>query len=340
MPLLADPTSRTMPGHATRATNGQAPVPAAPAGAPARRQAEEAGRLFFLPQPASVTQLPAPVPTLEQTLQPEAHMPAPLLQQPAAACLDTLRLSLQHAAARLDGPAPGDTVAARPAATAAPPRRLPGMLPAVRPAAAPRSEDGAILFADIVGFTRLCEPLPSDTVFAFLRHYHALVSDTALEHGAVLTDCIGDGVMAIWSSRARPPYAECGLSYAAGHPSALTCALSIHARLPAWNAQFRALGFPTIGLGIGLHAGRITIGRTGEAPHDKLSAFGDAVNVANRLERMTRPLGADILASDAICRTATGTTARHDLRSFSPPLELELPGRPGTLTARALRRAA
>ena len=159
----------------------------------------------------------------------------------------------------------------------------PGRLPALRPAGrvsdrveAPRSAFAAVLFADIVGFTRLCRTLEPAGTFALLSGFHQRMAEAVAEHGAVIGDPIGDGIMAVW----------CGPAPAAAR-AALRCGFAMLEAIDDWN-QARRDGLP-LRIGVGLHAGAVMIGRVGAAGHDKLGAFGDTVNVAHRLERMTGP---------------------------------------------------
>jgi adenylate cyclase len=187
--------------------------------------------------------------------------------------------------------------------------------PGPDPAGAPRSAYAAVMFADIVGFTRLCETLEPAGTFALLSGFHQRMAEAVAEHGAAIGDPIGDGIMAVW----------CGPAPAAAR-SALRCGFAMLEAIEHWN-RARRDGLP-LRIGIGLHAGTVMIGRVGAAGHDKLGAFGDTVNVAHRLERMTRTHHSDIIVSEDLFRAvAQHHPAERRLAWFPAASRAQIPGR-------------
>lgn len=194
-----------------------------------------------------------------------------------------------------------------------PARRTAG--PAPDRAGAPRSAFAAVLFADIVGFTRLCETLEPAGTFALLSGFHQRMGEAVADHDAAIGDPIGDGIMAVW----------CGPAPAAAR-AALRCGFAMLEAIEDWN-RARRDGLP-LRIGVGLHAGPVMIGRVGAAGHDKLGAFGDTVNVAHRLERMTRTRRGDIIVSEDLFRAvALHDPAERRLAWFPAPGCAEIPGR-------------
>jgi adenylate cyclase len=206
------------------------------------------------------------------------------------------------------------------------PRRLPALRPAGRVSdrvEAPRSAFAAVLFADIVGFTRLCRTLEPAGTFALLSGFHQRMAEAVAEHGAVIGDPIGDGIMAVW----------CGPAPAAAR-AALRCGFAMLEAIDDWN-QARRDGLP-LRIGVGLHAGAVMIGRVGAAGHDKLGAFGDTVNIAHRLERMTRTRHSDIIVSEELFRAvADHAPSERRLAHFPVVYSAEIPGRAEGLAIRA-----
>ncbi|WP_342240133.1 adenylate/guanylate cyclase domain-containing protein [Inquilinus sp. OTU3971] len=204
----------------------------------------------------------------------------------------------------------------------------PGRMPALRRAApgldrTPRSAFAAVMFADIVGFTRLCETLEPAGTFALLSGFHQRMAEAVVEHGAAIGDPIGDGIMAVW----------CGPAPAVAR-SALRCGFAMLEAIEDWN-RARRDGLP-LRIGIGLHAGTVMIGRVGAAGHDKLGAFGDTVNVAHRLERMTRAHHSDIIVSEELFRAvALHHPAERRLAWFPAGGRADIPGRAEGMAIRA-----
>lgn len=190
-------------------------------------------------------------------------------------------------------------------------------------AEAPRSAFAAVLFADIVGFTRLCGTLEPAGTFALLSGFHDRMARAVADHDAAIGDPIGDGIMAVW----------CGPAPAAAR-AALHCGFAMLEAIETWNAARRD-GLP-LRIGVGLHAGPVMIGRVGAAGHGKLGAFGDTVNVAHRLERMTRTRRSDIIVSEDLFRTvAQHHPAERRLAWFPAASRADIPGRAESVAIRA-----
>ena len=159
-----------------------------------------------------------------------------------------------------------------------------------RPFATERRQDAAVLFADIVGFTGLVERMEPEAVIGFLRDYHTQMEQAIFEHGGTLDKYLGDGLMATFGTPER------GRQDAS---DAVRAALAMQKRLGEWNGQWdRALGSP-IHMGVGIHFGPVVLGDVGSERRLEFAVIGDTVNVAARLEALTRELGCAIVISDA-----------------------------------------
>jgi adenylate cyclase len=147
----------------------------------------------------------------------------------------------------------------------------------------------AVLFADIVGYTSLAERLPPVEVLAMLRQFHGRVSEAAFAHGGTVEKYIGDAVKISF-----------GLPMPADDDAtrAVTCALAICAEFDDWNRVRAASGEAALGLGIGVHWGEAAVGDLGDGRALEFTVIGDTVNVAARLEQLTRELGARIVLSE------------------------------------------
>ncbi len=167
-----------------------------------------------------------------------------------------------------------------------------------------RQQDVAVLFVDIVGFTGLSESLPPGLLIDFLRQFHARVQQAVFDHDGTLDKYLGDGVMATF-----------GTPRTTGHDAgnALHCALSISQSIAEWNRQRQARGDAPIRIGIGVHFGPVVLGDIGGEQRLEFAVLGDTVNVASRIESLTRDLGADCLVSAETIETARREKAPAEL---------------------------
>lgn len=158
------------------------------------------------------------------------------------------------------------------------------------PLATSRRQNCAVLFVDVVGFTRLAAHQRPEEVIAFLRDYHARVERAVFAHGGTLDKYVGDGVMATFGTPHPCPTAA---------SQALACAHAMRRAIADWSGARIAAGSPPVRIGIGLHHGPVVLGDIGGPHRFEFAVVGDTVNVASRLERLTRRLDVDLIASDA-----------------------------------------
>ncbi len=168
---------------------------------------------------------------------------------------------------------------------------------------AEREQFAAILFVDLAGFTHRSEHMtPADTA-RFLRNFHFRIERAVLAHRGVLEQFTGDGAMVIFGIPAPD---------ANDAAAALDCALALIRDIGQWSAELNAAGDAPLRAGIGIHYGPVVITRLGGARQMHLTATGDTVNVASRLEALTRILDAAIVISDAVVG-AIRAVGREDL---------------------------
>ena len=149
----------------------------------------------------------------------------------------------------------------------------------------------AILFADLRGFTKLSESrLPYDVVF-LLNQYFKAMGEAVEAAGGRLDKFIGDGVMALFGIEEGPD---------TGCRRALDAARRMSAALAQLNRALEAdLGL-RLKIGIGIHCGPAIIGEMGHGSAMNLTAIGDAVNTASRLESATKEFGAELVVSEEV----------------------------------------
>ena len=162
--------------------------------------------------------------------------------------------------------------------------------------------EATVLFSDIRNFTSLAEKLNSSEVAELLTEYFERTCDPVLKNGGRHLKFIGDGLMAVFAdsmSGGSPlPAARRAVS------AALAMALATH-EFRSWLARrFADRGLPPFAIGVGLHAGEVTICRLGTIQNKETTPIGDTVNVAARLESASKELGWTVVASSVALRQA------------------------------------
>ena len=163
---------------------------------------------------------------------------------------------------------------------------------------------------DLRGFTGLTEDLGTDGSTDLLRDFHRRIETAVSRHGGVLDKFMGDGAMAFFG------LPEPRLEDAS---NALACARDLVRDIAAWSAQRRQKDPNARGLaiGVGLHYGSTLIARLGGARQHQLTATGDTVNVASRLQDLTRDLGVAIVASDTLIENVRAQDRTDLLAGFA-----------------------
>ena len=144
-----------------------------------------------------------------------------------------------------------------------------------------------VLFMDIRGFTGIAEALPSHQLLPWLNQYFETMTDCIMERGGMVDKYIGDAIMAVFGA---PLPRTSAAEVQADAIAAIQAAIEMHDRLKTLNCQLAEQDLPTIEFGIGIHTGLLTGGTVGSRHRLNYSVFGDTVNIAARLESMTKRL--------------------------------------------------
>ena len=158
-----------------------------------------------------------------------------------------------------------------------------------------------VLFSDIRNFTSIAEKLQSSEVAELLTQYFERVSEPVLRHGGRHLKFMGDGLMAVFADAGTDAPLPAGRrALSAG----LALALAAH-EFRAWlERRFGDRGLPPFAIGVGLHAGEVTICRLGSTQAKETTPIGDTVNTAARLQGASKELGWTVVASSAVLQQA------------------------------------
>ncbi|QJR13710.1 hypothetical protein DSM104440_00500 [Usitatibacter palustris] len=151
--------------------------------------------------------------------------------------------------------------------------------------------DICVLFSDVRDFTTLSEKMPPQIVTTVLQRYFDRMVHAVHRYDGTVDKFIGDGMMVLFGAPRKSPD-PCG--------DAVQCALAMMAELDALNVEFERDGLPTLSIGIGVNYGSVTVGNIGSSERHNYSAIGDAVNVAARIEGLTKELGRKILITESV----------------------------------------
>jgi class 3 adenylate cyclase len=148
-----------------------------------------------------------------------------------------------------------------------------------------------VLFADLKGFTALSDRLDPEQMLPILNGYFQAMTGPIVEHHGRVTELIGDGLLALFGALAPNPWQT---------RDAVLAALAMRDALKRYNQTLAERGMPTLEIGIGIHRGEVLAGVMGNDELSKFGVVGDAINVASRVEQLTRELDVDLLVTDAV----------------------------------------
>jgi adenylate cyclase len=177
-----------------------------------------------------------------------------------------------------------------------------------------------VLFADLVGFTSLSESVEPGVLVKILNGYFERMSRAITDHRGHVSTFIGDGILALFGALEPNPWQG---------NDALHAALAMRSALAAYNRELVAEGLPELSFGVGLHRGVGIAGLVGSEELKEYTIVGGTVNVAARVQGLTRVHGVDILLTADVRETLD---PRFSLRSL-PPAELRGIAEPVTVYA-------
>jgi adenylate cyclase len=186
-------------------------------------------------------------------------------------------------------------------------------------------QQAAVLFVDIRGFTALAEGMDPTALSNLLAEYRGIVSAEVHAHNGIVDKFVGDSVMAVFGVAQ-------GSSNAAA--DAVESARGIVAAIGDWNAKRGRNGLDTVSVGVGAHWGEVFCGAIGDRDRLEFTVLGDTVNIAARLESVTKEAEHPIVVSEALLDAAGGPGDRENA-GWLPLREISIRGRRGSIRAYA-----
>jgi class 3 adenylate cyclase len=167
-------------------------------------------------------------------------------------------------------------------------------------------KDVTVLFADLKGFTPLAERLDPDVLVKLLNGWMERMSRAVAAHHGHVAKLLGDGFLALFGALETNPWQT---------NDAVGAALTMRAALAEYNATLAGDGLPPLAMGVGIHRGTVVAGVIGTAELVEYGVLGNVVNLAARVETLTRTHGVDILVTEAV---QAALDRRFALREMPP----------------------
>src|SRR6266581_4876911 len=178
----------------------------------------------------------------------------------------------------------------------------------------------SILFSDLIGFTTLSEKADPEALVAQLNEYLTRMTSVVFSNGGTLDKFIGDAIMAVWGNVRSFGVAQDAKNCA-------RAALAMRRELRQLNEKWRDEGRMGLGMGIGINQGEVIVGNIGSQERTDPTVIGDSVNLASRLEGLTRIYGVDILIGATVVELVRDefhlrSVARVQVKGKSKPVDV------------------
>lgn len=177
-----------------------------------------------------------------------------------------------------------------------------------------------MLFSDLIGFTTLSERADPEALVTQLNEYLSAMTAVVFENGGTLDKFIGDAIMAVWGNVRS-------LGTAQDAKCCARAALGMRTALRRLNDRWRSESRMTLGMGVGINHGEVIVGNVGSTERADPTVIGDAVNLASRLEGLTRTYGVDVLVGESAAELIREdfhlrSVARAQVKGKTRPVEV------------------
>jgi adenylate cyclase len=177
-----------------------------------------------------------------------------------------------------------------------------------------------ILFSDLIGFTTLAEKADPEALVAQLNEYLSRMTSVIFSNGGTLDKFIGDAIMAVWGNVRS-------LGTTQDAKNCARAALGMRRELNQLNQAWREQGRMGLGMGIGVNHGEVIVGNIGSQERMDPTVIGDAVNLASRLEALTRTYGLDMLVGASVAELVRDevylrSVARVQVKGKTKPVDV------------------
>jgi len=152
-----------------------------------------------------------------------------------------------------------------------------------------------VLFSDVRSFTTISESMEPDDLSELLNEFLSEMTEIIHKHGGAVDKYIGDAIMAFWGAPLpSETHAE----------DAVNASLEMTERLKEMNISFKERGWPELRIGVGISSGMVSVGNMGSKFRMAYTVMGDTVNVASRIEDLTKKYQVQVIASEYTKRMA------------------------------------
>jgi len=164
------------------------------------------------------------------------------------------------------------------------------------------SKDMTVFFCDLKNFTGFSEQLSPKDLVSLLNEYFTLMTEILYRHGATIDKYIGDSIMAFWSAPvSQEDHAR----------RAIMASFEMHEEIEKLSEDFIGRGWPGPTMGVGINSGEMNVGNMGSKYRLAYTVIGDTVNLAARVEAMTRIYGVPTIVGEGTASAADDVVFRE-----------------------------
>jgi adenylate cyclase len=167
-----------------------------------------------------------------------------------------------------------------------------------------QEKDLAILFTDIENYTQFAEAFPAYDVVHVLNRYYQTMNEIVVQHNGVISDVAGDGILALFGvlEESKNPVLD-----------AINAVRAMNTALMQFNEYLNQMYDRSFGIRAGINFGKVIVGNFDTGMMSKISAIGDAVNLASRIETANKDFGTQLLISQSAKEKIKGLVETHNM---------------------------